>query len=330
MQPTPSQDVLLYQSPDGAIRLDVQLQHETVWLTQAQMSELFNRERSVITKHLRNIFASEELDEKSNVQKMHIASGDRPTTFYSLDAIISVGYRVNSVKGTQFRRWATQVLRDYLVQGYALNEKRLREANKRQLADFKRVARLIGEVSANQELSTDQSNALLRILGDYARALDVLDQYDHQRLRVAKDTVAAASSYELTYEEALATVDALRAQFGGSELFGREKDRSFESSVRTIYQSFGGQDLDPSVEEKAANLLYFVVKNHSFSDGNKRIAAFLFVYFLDRNHCLYHADGTRRLADNALVALTLLIAESKPEDKDTLVVLVVNLINGEN
>ena len=330
MQPTPSQDVLLYQSPDGAIRLDVQLQHETVWLTQAQMSELFNRERSVITKHLRNIFASEELDEKSNVQKMHIASGDRPTTFYSLDAIISVGYRVNSVKGTQFRRWATQVLRDYLVQGYALNEKRLREANKRQLADFKRVARLIGEVSANQELSTDQSNALLRILGDYARALDVLDQYDHQRLRVAKDTVAAASSYELTYEEALATVDALRAQFGGSELFGREKDRSFESSVRTIYQSFGGQDLYPSVEEKAANLLYFVVKNHSFSDGNKRIAAFLFVYFLDRNHCLYHADGTRRLADNALVALTLLIAESKPEDKDTLVVLVVNLINGEN
>jgi len=343
MQPSPSQeDVLLYQSPDGVIRLDVQLEHETVWLTQAQMGELFGRERSVVAKHLRTIFDSGELDENNCVQKMHTIAGatnsvqklhkagvGRPAVFYNLDVIISVGYRVNSVKGTQFRRWATQVLRDFLVRGYALNERRLREST-RQLADLKRLVQLQGEIAASQELSADQSNALLRILGDYARALDVLDQYDHQRLRVARETVAATSGYELTYEEALLTVDALREQFGGSELFGREKDRSFESSVRTIYQSFGGQDLYPSVEEKAANLLYFVVKNHSFSDGNKRIAAFLFVYFLDRNGCLYHPNGGRRLADNALVALTLLIAESKPEDKDTLVTLVVNLINGEN
>ncbi|WP_310391783.1 virulence protein RhuM/Fic/DOC family protein [Hymenobacter sp.] len=336
MQPSPSQeDVLLYQSPDGAIRLDVQLQHETVWLTQAQMSTLFGKNSDTIGLHVRNIFATGELYAGSTTEYYSVVreEGRREVTrriaHYNLDVIISVGYRVNSVKGTQFRRWATQVLRDFLVQGYALNERRLRESQ-RQLADLKRLVQLQGEIAASQELSANQSDALLRILGDYARALDVLDQYDHQRLRVARETVAATSGYELTYEEALATVDALREQYGGSNLFGREKDQSFESSVRTIYQSFGGQDLYPSVEEKAANLLYFVVKNHSFSDGNKRIAAFLFVYFLDRNACLYHPDGTRRLADNALVALTLLIAESKPEDKDTLVTLVVNLINGEN
>ena len=343
MQPT--SDVLLYQSPDGEVRLDVQLERETVWLTQAQMAELFGRERSVIGKHTKTIFQSGELDEKSNVQKMPIAfeaqrraspeqeakkPGDRPTTLYNLDVIISVGYRVKSPRGTQFRQWATQTLRQYLVQGFVLNERRLRESQ-RQLADLKRLVQLQSEVAANQELTTDQSAALLHLLGDYARALDVLDQYDHQRLRVAKESVAAdPGTYELTYAEALLAIEALKDQFGGSELFGREKDRSFESSVRSIYQSFGGQDLYPSIEEKAANLLYFIVKNHSFSDGNKRIAAFLFVYFLDKNRCLYHPDGRRRLADNALVALTLLFAESKPEDKDTLVLLVVNLINGEN
>jgi prophage maintenance system killer protein/prophage antirepressor-like protein len=323
----PAQDILLYQSADGQTQLDVQLQNDTVWLSQAQMAELFGRERSVITKHLRAIFQSEELDEKSNVQKMHIAFSDKPVTYYNLDVIISVGYRVNSKKGTQFRQWATQVLRQYLVQGYALNEKRLRE-DTRQLTELKRLLRLQGEILENQELTPDQTTALLRVLSDYARALDVLDQYDHQRLRItgtSPDTL-----FELTYEAAMQAVDGLRQQFGGSVLFGREKDASFESSVRTIYQSFGGEELYPSVEEKAANLLYFVVKNHSFSDGNKRIAAFLFVWFMDKNHCLYKPDGTRRLADNALVALTLLIAESKPQDKDVMVKLVVNLINKEN
>lgn len=333
MQPTTNQDILLYKSPDGAIRLDVQLEHETVWLTQAQMVELFATTKQNISLHVRNLFKEGELDEVLVVKdSLTLLSDGRKykTNSYNLDVIISVGYRVKSKRGTQFRQWATQVLRDYLVQGFVLNERRLRESQ-RQLADLKRLVQLQGEIAVSQELSPDQSDALLRILGDYARALDVLDQYDHQRLRVAKENVAAdAGVYELTYEEALSTIEALKAQFGGSELFGREKDQSFQSSVRTIYQSFGGQELYPSVEEKAANLLYFVVKNHSFSDGNKRIAAFLFVYFLDRNGCLYHADGGRRLADNALVALTLLIAESKPEDKDTLVTLVVNLINGEN
>ena len=330
MQPNP--DILLYQSPDGAIRLDVQLDHETVWLTQAQMTVLFNTTKQNVSLHVRNLFREGELAESTSVKESLTLLPDGReyrTNSYNLDVIISVGYRVKSARGTQFRQWATQVLRDYLVRGFALNERRLSE-NARQLADLKRLVQLQGRIAATQELSPDQSNALLRILGDYARALDVLDQYDHQRLRVARENVSADTDYELTYAEALSTIEALKAQFGGSELFGREKDQSFESSVRTIYQSFGGQELYPSVEEKAANLLYFVVKNHSFSDGNKRIAAFLFVYFLDRNGCLYHADGSRRLADNALVALTLLIAESQPEEKDTLVTLVVNLINGEN
>ena len=329
----PIQDILLYQSPDGAIRLDVQLDHETVWLTQAQMTVLFATTKQNVSLHVRNLFREGELAESTSVKESLTLLPDGReyrTNSYNLDVIISVGYRVKSARGTQFRQWATQVLRDYLVRGFALNERRLSESA-RQLADLKRLVQLQGRVAASQELSPDQSNALLRILGDYARALDVLDQYDHQRLRVATENVAAdAGGYELTYAEALSTIEALKAQFGGSELFGREKDQSFQSSVRTIYQSFGGQNLYPSVEEKAANLLYFVVKNHSFSDGNKRIAAFLFVYFLDRNGCLYHADGSRRLADNALVAHTLLIAESQPTEKDTLVTLVVNLINGEN
>ena len=334
MQPVTTPDILLYQSPDGEIRLDVQLDHDTVWLTQAQMTELFDTTKQNVSLHTRNLFREQELDETSVVKESLtvIPDGRKYTVkYYNLDVIISVGYRVKSARGTSFRQWATQVLRQYLVQGYALNEKRLRESA-RQLADLKRLVQLQAEVANSQELTADQSDALLRILGDYARALDVLDQYDHQRLQVARESVAPAgeAGFELTVENARQAIDALRAQFGGSELFGREKDQSFESSVRTIYQSFGGQELYPSVEEKAANLLYFVVKNHSFSDGNKRIAAFLFVYFLDRNHCLYRPDGARRLADNALVALTLLIAESKPEDKDTMATLVVNLINDTN
>ncbi|MDF7810450.1 virulence protein RhuM/Fic/DOC family protein [Hymenobacter sp. YC55] len=323
-------DILLYHSPDGNTQLQVQLQNETVWLTQAQMAELFDVSRPNVTMHLRNVFKEGELEEISVSKESLLTAADGKSyrvKHYNLDVIISVGYRVKSLRGTHFRQWATQVLRQYLVQGYALNEQRLRESA-RQLADLKRLVQLQSEVATNHELTSDQSDALLRVLGDYARALDVLDQYDHQRLQVRG--TATEEPFELTYEAGLEAVEGLRKQFGGSVLFGREKDASFQSSVRTIYQSFDGEDLYPSVEEKAANLLYFVVKNHSFSDGNKRIAAFLFVWFLDRNHCLYKPDGSRRLADNALVALTLLIAESKPEDKNTMVTLVVNLINQEN
>ena len=323
-------NILLYQAPDGQTQLEVQLDHETVWLTQAQMVQLFDTTKQNISLHVRNLFREGELSENAVVKDSLTTAADGKqyrVKHYNLDVIISVGYRVKSLRGTHFRQWATSILRQYLVQGYALNEKRLRESA-RQLADLKRLVQLQGEVAASQELTSDQSDALLRVLGDYARALDVLDQYDHQRLQVRG--TATDEPFELTYEAGLEAVDSLRVQFGGSALFGREKDASFQSSVRTIYQSFDGEDLYPSVEEKAANLLYFVVKNHSFSDGNKRIAAFLFVWFLDRNKCLYHPDGTRRLADNALVALTLLIAESKPEDKATMVALVVNLINRDN
>ena len=323
-------DILLYQTPDGQMQLEVQLANETVWLSQAQMVELFDTTKQNVSLHLRNLFREEELSEETSVKEsLTLVSKGRKYTvkYYNLDVVISVGYRVKSLRGTHFRQWATGILRQYLVQGFVLNEKRLRESA-RQLADLKRLVQLQGEVAASQELTSDQSEALLRVLGDYARALDVLDQYDHQRLQVRG--TASEEPFELTYEAGLDAVDSLRVQFGGSALFGREKDASFQSSVRSIYQSFDGEDLYPSVEEKAANLLYFVVKNHSFSDGNKRIAAFLFVWFLDRNKCLYNPDGSRRLADNALVALTLLIAESKPEDKDTMVTLVVNLINQDN
>ncbi|MBJ6109718.1 virulence protein RhuM/Fic/DOC family protein [Hymenobacter sp. BT523] len=323
-------NILFYQAPDGQTQLEVRLDYETVWLTQAQMVELFNTTKQNVSLHVRNLFREGELSEDSVVKDSLTTAADGKNyhvKHYNLDVIISLGYRVKSLRGTHFRQWATNILRQYLVQGYALNEKRLREST-RQLADLKRLVQLQGEVAANQELTSDQSDALLRVLGDYARALDVLDQYDHQRLRVRG--TATEEAFELTYEAGLDAVESLRTQFGGSTLFGREKDASFQSSVRSIYQSFGGEDLYPSVEEKAANLLYFVVKNHSFSDGNKRIAAFLFVWFLDRNKCLYHPDGSRRLADNALVALTLLIAESKPEDKATMVTLVVNLINQDN
>ena len=323
-------NILFYQASDGQTQFEVQLDHETVWLSQAQMVELFDTTKQNVSLHIRNLFREGELSEGTSVKdSLTLVSKGREylVKYYNLDVIISVGYRVKSLRGTHFRQWATGILRQYLVQGFVLNEKRLREST-RQLADLKRLMQLQGEVAASQELTSDQSNALLRVLGDYARALDVLDQYDHQRLQVRG--TASEEPFELTYEAGLEAVDSLRVQFGGSALFGREKDASFQSSVRSIYQSFDGEDLYPSVEEKAANLLYFVVKNHSFSDGNKRIAAFLFVWFLDRNYCLYHPDGSRRLADNALVALTLLIAESKPEDKDTMVTLVVNLINQDN
>ena len=325
-----TQDILIYQAPDGRMQLDVQLQNETVWLTQAQMMELFDTTKQNVSLHTRNIFRESELDENSVVKDFLTTAADGKNyrvKHYNLDVIISVGYRVKSKQGTQFRQWATRTLREYLVQGFVLNEQRLRE-DARQLAELKRLLALQGEILESQELTPAQSTALLRVLSDYARALDVLDQFDHQRLRVT--ATSPDTPFELTYEAALQAIDGLRDKFGGSALFGREKDESFQSSVRTIYQSFGGEDLYPSPEEKAANLLYFIVKNHSFSDGNKRIAAFLFVWFLDKNHCLYKPDGSRRLADNALVALTLLIAESKPEDKDVMVKLVINLINREN
>jgi prophage maintenance system killer protein len=315
--------VVLYQAPDGAITLDVRLEGETVWLTQKQMATLFDTERSVITKHLRNVFKSCELQEKSVCAKFaHTAEDNKlyQTLFYNLDAIISVGYRVNSKRGTQFRIWATNVLREHVVRGYSVNEKRLKELNQ--------AIRLISSVAERKALSSDEATALLSVVKDYSYALDLLDDYDHERVTTGDTTDTPAAP--VSYDEVRRIIERLRAQFNAGELFGTEKDRSLQGSLANIMQTFDGKELYPSLEEKAAQLLYSLVKNHSFVDGNKRIAAALFLWFLEKNATLYAADGSKRIADNALVAMTLLIAESRPEEKDALTRVVVNLINRRN
>jgi prophage maintenance system killer protein len=320
--------VVLYEAPDGATSLAVHLEKETVWLTQDQMGELFGRERSVITKHLRNVFKDGELDESSVRAKFAHTAKDGKTyqsQFYNLDAILSVGYRVNSKQGTRFRIWATQILKDHLVKGYTVNEQRFREQAEK-LTDMRRTVDLLARTLANQELVSDTGKDVLRVITDYAYALTLLDRYDHGTLTIEETTGKAL--HVIDYDEAIGIVVSMKGEFDG--LFGLEKDQGFKSALGAIYQTFGGEELYPSVEEKGANLLYFVVKNHAFSDGNKRIAAALFIYFLGMNGILYRSDGSKRLADNALVALTLLIAESRPEEKETIVKVVVNLINQKN
>lgn len=318
-------DVILYQSPDGTTSLDVHLDHDTVWLGQAQLVSLFDRNQSVISRHLRNVFNEGELDEKSNMQKRHIANSDKPLVLYSLNVIISVGYRIKSQQGTRFRIWATQVLKDHIVKGYTVNEQRFREQAEK-LTEMRRTVELLARTLANQELVSEAGKDVLRVITDYAYALNLLDRYDHGTLAIEETTRETLRVFD--YDEAIGIVAAMKGEFDG--LFGIEKDQGFKSALGAIYQTFGGEELYPSIEEKGANLLYFVVKNHAFSDGNKRIAAALFIYFIGMNGILYRADGSKRLADNALVALTLLIAESRPVEKDTIVKVIVNLINRNN
>ena len=238
-----------------------------------------------------------------------------------------MGYRVNSKRGTQFRIWANQILKDYLIKGYAINQQRL-EKQAEQLNELKETIKILGNALEYKELSNDESKGLLKIISDYSYALELLDQYDYQTLKI--ENTSKNEIYRLTYEEAVKQIALVKRTYGNSDLFGHEKDNSFRSSISTIYQTFGGVDLYPSIEEKAANLLYFIVKNHSFSDGNKRIAAFLFLYFLEKNGLLFTETGKKRIADNALVALTLMIAVSKPEEKETMIKVIVNLINKNN
>jgi len=309
--------VILYQD-----RLEVRLEKETVWLTQKQMAELFDVERSVITKHLLNIFDSKELNKKSNVQKMHIPYSDKPITFYNLDVIISVGYRVNSMRGTQFRIWATNVLRKHLVNGYTLNEKRLKSAEHK-YHELQRSLKLLGNVMALEGVS-DQTKGLIQVISEYSRALELLDDFDHEKLSIPKGTLKV--KYQLTYDKAKKIIEQMRQKFKDSKLFGREKDQSFKSSIGAIYQTFGQKDVYPTVEEKTAHLLYFVTKNHSFVDGNKRIAAALFIAFLQGNGLLLRKDGRKRIDDNTLVALTLMIAASKPSEKNVMIKVILNLM----
>jgi prophage maintenance system killer protein len=318
----------IYKSVDNAIELQVSLDKDTVWLTQQQLVLLFQRDQSVISRHIRNVFSEGELEEKSNMQKMHIANSDKPVIFYNLDVIISVGYRVKSKQGTQFRQWATQRLKDYLVQGYAINQKRLQEATDK-FQDLKNAVQLAAKAGNAEALTSVEAKGILGVIEQYAYALETLDKYDHQKLTI--DTAFEETEIQkLSYENAIEQIRIWRDFQKAGNLFGNEKDQSFESSLETIYQTFDKIDLYPTLEEKAAHLLYFVVKNHSFSDGNKRIAAGLFIYFLSLNNKLLNDFGNKRIGDNALVAITIMIAESKSEEKDIMVKLVVNLINNNN
>ena len=321
----------IYSSQDGSIQLNVKLENDTVWLTQSQMAELFGVDRTSIVRHIRNIYKSEELDQNSTCVKNAQVRTEghrsilREIPYYNLDMIISVGYRVNSKNATSFRRWATSVLKQYLIKGYAINQQiKLDRYN-----ELKDVVRLMSRtVGLQDRVTSEEYGGLFNVISDYVYALDTLDHYDYQSLSIQKTT--KEEPFRATYENAMDAINVLKDKFGGSQWFANEKDDSFKSSIGQIYQTFGGEDLYPSVEEKAAMLLYLVVKNHSFSDGNKRIAAMLFLWFLNNNHVLYAEDGHKRIADNTLVALTLMIAESRTEEKDVMVKVVVNLINKEN
>lgn len=323
--------IIIYQTEDGQTRIDVRLENDTVWLTQAQMAELFQKTPQNITMHIRNAFKEGELDEQATCKEFLQVQTEgarvvrRKVKFYDLDVIISVGYRIKSQRGTAFRIWARNVLKDYLIKGYAINEQLRHE----QLSELRQLVGMLGRTIQSQSLlPTDESQALFDVVTDYTYALDTLDNYDYQRLTIEKTT--QEERFHATYENAMREINALQKRFGGSTLFGNEKDDSFHSSIGQIYQTFGGEELYPSVEEKAAMLLYLVTKNHSFSDGNKRIAATLFLWFLNNNGILYNKDGSKRIADNTLVALTLMIAESRTEEKDVMVKVVVNLINQNN
>lgn len=315
----------IYRSQDGSVQLNVKLENETVWLSANQMAMLFDRDAKTIRKHINNVFADGELTKESNTHFLRVANSDKPVPFYNLDVIISVGYRVKSQQGVQFRRWATSVLKQYLIKGYAINQQiKLDRYN-----ELKDVVRLMSRaVGLQDKVTTDEYSGLFNVISDYVYALDTLDQYDYQSLSISKTT--KDESFRATYDNAMEAINALKEKFGGSKWFANEKDDSFKSSIGQIYQTFGGEELYPSVEEKAAMLLYLVVKNHSFSDGNKRIAAMLFLWFLNNNRVLYAEDGHKRIADNTLVALTLMIAESRTEEEDVMVKVVVNLINREN
>ncbi len=325
---TDDKAVVLYQTPDGATSLAVHLEKETVWLTQKQMAELFGKTVPTINEHIKNVFKDGELEEEAVIRNFRITAADGKsydTAHYNLDVIISVGYRVKSQQGTKFRQWASKVLKDHIVKGYTINEQRFREQAEK-LAEMQQTMELLARTLTAQELVTDTGRDVLRVINDYAYALATLDRYDHGTLAI--EGITRKTLHLIDYDEGIRIVNAMKGEFDG--LFGLEKDQGFKSALGAIYQTFDGKELYPSVEEKGANLLYFIVKNHAFSDGNKRIAAALFIYFLGMNAILYRSDGSKRLADNALVALTLLIAESRPEEKETIVKVIVNLINRSN
>ena len=320
-----NEKIVIYQTIDGETSIDVRLEGETVWLSANQMALLFGRDEKTIRKHINNVFSEGELVKENNTHFLRVDNVKQAVAFYTLDVIISVGYRVKSQRGTQFRIWANKVLKDYLIKGYAINDK----ITQKKYNELSQLVHILGRtINSQPELSNQENLDLVNVVTDYTYALDTLDRYDYQELKIDKTT--SENKFQATYENAMETILNLKKKFGGSWLFGNEKEDSFKPSIGQIYQTFDGIDLYPSVEEKAAMLLYLVTKNHSFSDGNKRIAATLFLWFMQNNGILYNPDGSKRISNGALVALTLMIAESRPEEKDVMVKVVVNLINKDN
>jgi prophage maintenance system killer protein len=328
-----NKEIAIYKSKDGKVSLDVNINKETVWLNQKQIAELFAVNRPAITKHLSNIFKSKELKENSVCSILeHTALDNKKykTKYYSLDAIISVGYRVNSKQATQFRIWATNILKQYLIKGHVLNEKRLKQLGVEKIKDIKNALSLVMHAIEKRDSNCNETISLLKVIQDYSGALDLLDRYDHGKVKIEKSKLARKKAKKISYKEAINLIEKLKETYRGSKLFAKQKDRSFESSINSVFQTFDRKDLYPSIEEKASNLLYFITKNHSFVDGNKRIAASIFLYFMDKNGLLYKKDGSKVLKNNALVAITLMIAESKSEHKSVIVKILVNLIDKRN
>ena len=322
-------EIVLYNDPDGMPLLDVRLDEETVWLSQAQMVTLFEKDLRTISEHVRNIFKEGELDEPAVIRKFRITAADGKSysvNHYNLDVVISVGYRVKSRRGTQFRIWATRVLKEHLLSGYTLYEKRLIE-QKQRWEEMQQTLGLLGRIIEKRSFTLDEADSLLQVIADYAKALDLLDDYDHQKLEFPQGLTPSVGVKELTYEMGRTAIERLRINTkGASDLFGKEKDNGLKGALGAIYQSFNVQDLYPSVEEKAAHLLYFLVKNHAFVDGNKRIGAFFFLWFLKLQGILHGTGGDKRMSNSTLVALTLLIAESKPQEKAVMIKLVLLLM----
>lgn len=325
----PGGEVVLYEAPDGQIRLDVRLDHDTVWLSLSQIGELFGRDKSVISRHFRNMFTSGELEREAVVAKNATTAADGKTyqvEYFNLDAILSVGYRVNSKRGTQFRIWATQTLRDYVLRGYTLNERRLREKG---FGEIEQAVGLLARTLTQHALVTDEGRAILDVVQHYTRAWRLLLEYDENRL-AEHPAHPLSQTADLSLDAAHNAIAELRAALEergeATSLFGQERGEQLGGILAAVEQTFGGEPLYATVQVRAAHLLYFVIKDHPFADGNKRIGTLLFLEYLRRNGLLTRADGTARLADNAMVALALLVAESEPAQKELMIRLIVNLL----
>lgn len=323
-----NKQIVIYTSPKGDNKVDVVLRDETVWLTQAQLSQLFGIERSVVTKHLKNIFETAELSEKSNVHFLHIPNSDKPVRFYNLDVIISVGYRVNSSRATQFRIWATQVLRRHILDGFTINERLLKESKELKLKELEKAVGLLKTAMNNNLLNQSEATGLLQVITEYANSWILLQKYDQRKLELKKKITKKANI--ITYENALEYINKLKNKLisikEATEIFGQERGEALKAILGSIHQSFGGHEIYPSLEQKAAHLLYFLIKDHPFVDGNKRTASFLFIVFLTQNKILLNNKGEKKINENALVALALLIAESSPKDKEIMIALITNLL----